>query len=347
MRENLHGLCKLEKVSTLAILFEYDVRNRSRDCRQRLIAFRSDLFASVLEPMISAQSAKNGIRKLHITNLQSYCEPSLTHSITFINLLRHLRYLLLRFQNAEPTFPRNRGVQPDQPLHFYNILCLSADLRWGWYPKTDFRHVRFPKLKSLALGNFTFSHDWQLEWLLSHESLCRLRLSGCSILAFANPTPQFLDSDGYLIRTAGETHASLGRYRRFEGRWCHYFKAFASALPRLQLFSHESIVNFQWEHEREIVPVAREEEIATFRRMWSYIAYTKEKYLPFFNPDYGNPDDNGAPEVWRWRAFYNPDNTYPDDNEAPENWIEGALLQRGEDEKALLDLFDLIEKRNA
>jgi len=70
----------------------------------------------------------------------------------------------------------------------------------GFFPKLDLRTIHFPQLRTLALGNYTFTHDWQLEWITSHAlTLQNLYLDDCPILyqmiLFLAPK----DSEGYYV----------------------------------------------------------------------------------------------------------------------------------------------------
>lgn len=338
VRDILQDLSKLEHLCSLLIGFHMSTRTGSNDERERVVAFRRDFLASVLTPLIMSPFLKTRIQHLCISTLQSRNDPTLTNSVGFVDLLRNLRFLKLTIESAEHLM--HKGALPEQSVDFYKLfpdtwllpacqnlkfLYLSGDMRWGWYPKVDFRHINFPHLQSLALGLFTFSHDWQLEWILSHSGcLRRLRLIACSVLAFADATPQFLDGDGYRMRADDNSNAGTRRHLRFEGRWCYFFKAFANALPRLQLFSVADIENFHWDLEGGFELPVRSEESASLRTRSSYRAYSSEEYLPFFNC---NLD-------------------YPDDHEASKHWQERQQLQHIEDKKALFELFDVIETRN-
>ena len=119
------------------------------------------------------------------------------------------------------------------------VLHLSADSPWGWYPKIDFRRIHFPLLEDLMLSRFTFSHDWQMEWLLDHAgSLRRLSLIRCAILDHATSTGQHFDRDGYPRRREPDQGGTsiLGSYH-YQRRWSYYFLEIASFLPHLQAFS--------------------------------------------------------------------------------------------------------------
>ncbi|KAI1497520.1 hypothetical protein F5X99DRAFT_421293 [Biscogniauxia marginata] len=79
------------------------------------------------------------------------------------------------------------------------VLSLYCTKFWGWDPKMDVRMVNpstnsasgFPNLKLLALGNYVFSHQWQVDWIASLGShngsggLQELYLDDCSIMWYA------------------------------------------------------------------------------------------------------------------------------------------------------------------
>lgn len=62
-------------------------------------------------------------------------------------------------------------------------LTLYSNVYFGFYPKLDLHGVHFPRLKTLSFGKYTFAHDSQLEWILSHgDTLKELYLDNCPIL---------------------------------------------------------------------------------------------------------------------------------------------------------------------
>lgn len=109
-------------------------------------------------------------------------------------------------------------------------LALHMDDFWGYVPKVDFRSLHFPKLKKLELGNYTFSHDWQLEWILSHQALEELILDDCPIVRHArNFGP--IDQEGYLVTpTVSSGPTTISRY---DGRWAEYFRRL-EGMPKLK-----------------------------------------------------------------------------------------------------------------
>lgn len=50
-------------------------------------------------------------------------------------------------------------------------------------PGIDFRGLHLPHLRTLALNRMTFTHDWQVDWILSHgATLQALLLDDCPLI---------------------------------------------------------------------------------------------------------------------------------------------------------------------
>ncbi|KAF9784869.1 hypothetical protein IL306_006552 [Fusarium sp. DS 682] len=103
------------------------------------------------------------------------------------------------------------------------VLSLHYQSYWGWFPNIDIRLIGggngMPKLRSLALGRFVFSHQREVDWITSLD-LEELFLEGCAVLAkhHGNPvTQKGIWTDGDLIagtETRGETRmTSLWWYK--------------------------------------------------------------------------------------------------------------------------------------
>jgi hypothetical protein len=142
-------------------------------------------------------------------------------------------------------------LKPTQ--HTLKHLTLYSSLPLGWFPKLDLSRVHLPTLETLALGQFVFSDDSQLEWVLSHQASIReLYLDRCSILrekAFA--IPDWLDEEGFprldhsyyvwafsLDPQYDDIQAITGSMRiiSYDRRWYHFFHRFAESLPHLREF---------------------------------------------------------------------------------------------------------------
>lgn len=120
-------------------------------------------------------------------------------------------------------------------------LRLESTCFWGWIPKCDLRSIRFPKLKSLELGEMTFTHDWQLDWIISHgATLKHLSLRDCPIVHDIW-IGHALDSENYPIHTLGERIYWGDTFHEDEVWWCgnrarwhEYFPKLITGLPHLQ-----------------------------------------------------------------------------------------------------------------
>jgi hypothetical protein len=137
-------------------------------------------------------------------------------------------------------------------------LTIYSSLYYGFYAKFDLTSVHFPRLKTLALGNYTFVHDSQLDWILSHgDTLRELYLDDCPILfevASNNKERTLLDPNTLKQhpRLRTKSHAT------YETRWHDYFRAFKDGLPRLQ---HFRFGHCQYWWENETTPFERETTI--------------------------------------------------------------------------------------
>lgn len=120
-------------------------------------------------------------------------------------------------------------------------LKLESICYWGWIPKCDLRGIHFPKLKSLELGEMTFTHDWQLAWIISHgETLTKLNLRQCSIVHDIW-IAHTLDSENYPVHVLGErldwdqlSAENDVKWCGNRARWNEYFGKLTSGLPHLQ-----------------------------------------------------------------------------------------------------------------
>ena len=137
-------------------------------------------------------------------------------------------------------------------------LTLYANTYWGWVPGFDPRGVQFPNVRYLALGNYTFAHDWQIEWMTSHfpdletlimvdcPILFHMHPAGCldrhtSVVSYedhiklTNPTP-----NPYVVSRYGDDSHWI-----YNSRWHHFFPKFESQMRSLTKFvyTHEGWPN--------------------------------------------------------------------------------------------------------
>lgn len=84
-------------------------------------------------------------------------------------------------------------------LHTLSLYCQEP---WGFSPRMDFRRLGngrgLPNLKVLALGKYTFSHEWQIEWFGS-LNLEKLYLDDCVVLHQYDCQPSNMDGGEIVI----------------------------------------------------------------------------------------------------------------------------------------------------
>ncbi|KAB2573621.1 hypothetical protein DBV05_g7713 [Lasiodiplodia theobromae] len=117
-------------------------------------------------------------------------------------------------------------------------LVLYSDQYFGYMPKLDLRGVHFPRLQTLALGNYMFSHAWQLDWLASHAAtLQHLYLDDCSIVHYAL-LYAYPDAEGYVANPLQPLPELQQRpvIRNYSLRWSHTFDRLRRSLHRLKTF---------------------------------------------------------------------------------------------------------------
>lgn len=127
-------------------------------------------------------------------------------------------------------------------------LKLFSNCYWGYLPKCDLLKLRFPRLKGLALGRMTFTHDWQMDWIISHgQTLESLTLYDCPIVHGAK-VAQTMDSERYVKLQDGTVEWDLDNETTWSygSRWHDYFHKMAIGLPRLQ---HFGMAHHPWGHD--------------------------------------------------------------------------------------------------
>ncbi|KAF8643244.1 hypothetical protein AX16_009133 [Volvariella volvacea WC 439] len=118
-------------------------------------------------------------------------------------------------------------------------LRLSSALPYGYLPKLDLRGIFFPHLRHLSLRNFTFTHQWQFEWIYQHagtiEDLVLVASPIVRRVVIGGP----LDEDGYPLDPArckaGEEECRFS----FETRWYEVFDHIREHFHRLVEFGFD------------------------------------------------------------------------------------------------------------
>lgn len=222
------------------------------ECHEDL-EFRTDVLLMLFDELDNTDPAVENIRTLSIKHLQNVNDERVVSHFDFKSVLRRLRTLRLFISSEDDDAAPENAISLPEPHRFMaelptiwlahttsnlTSLKLYSDSYFGYRPKLDLRNTRFVALKSLAFGNYTFTHNWQLEWILSHSStLEKLYLDDCPILYHVLVYDD-VDSEGY---PANPTQSTFTAYNgknvwSYKARWHQYFERIQSGLPKLREF---------------------------------------------------------------------------------------------------------------
>jgi len=211
------------------------------------IQYRFEILEAVFSTLNTASSK---LTSLSIKNLQNHNDPDLTMSENFLAVLGRITELRLKIV-TEACTASPESAWNIQEMHTFmedlpgtwlepardnlTSLTLHMDDFWGYYPKCELRGIKFPRLKRLELGNYTFAHDWQLEWILSHgETLEKLVLDDCRIVKTMR-TFGAVDEEHFTIWPAARQIAPEKGLYMYAGQWADYFKKMEEGLPKLKI----------------------------------------------------------------------------------------------------------------
>lgn len=126
-------------------------------------------------------------------------------------------------------------------------LSLFAHELWGWCPKMDFRVLGgLPNLRTLALGMYVFSHQWQVDWVATLGSdngrggLEELYLDNCPIM-WRGRVLGPVDSEGFPqeeVMTQQSFHPNQGQRAVVDVslRWSTMLDEWRQRMPSLKVF---------------------------------------------------------------------------------------------------------------
>ena len=201
-RDAASDICKFSKLRSVRIRFRQHCRDDDDiDARFEIEdeKFRKNVLKIVLGALNQETSRTDNLRSLTIINLQNKNNDDITNSSDLKNVFARITelHLLIAVQMDEDC--PHKYVIKDALYDFYSAglsnawlkpasqnlthLTLYAVTYWGWVPGFDPRGLRFPNVKYLALGSYTFAHDWQIEWIISHfADLQTLIMVDCPIV---------------------------------------------------------------------------------------------------------------------------------------------------------------------
>lgn len=229
------------------------------------IEYRGTFFGKILSALNHPDHPVSKFDSLSITNLQDWVDADLATSENFKAMLSRLDrlelYMVSEKYDSAPEFEinfyarhefygaqlRKYWLEPLSAIGRLTSLKLFGSVHWGYLPKCDLRGLHFPKLRRLILGHMDFTHDWQLEWILSHaSSLESLALLNCPIV-IRGELDNKVDDEGYPVLPKIRTGTQRGRRVvsswDYAARWHDYFRKFGSTLHRLR---HFAITHGSW-----------------------------------------------------------------------------------------------------
>ncbi|CEI62046.1 hypothetical protein FVEN_g3079 [Fusarium venenatum] len=203
------------------------------------------------------------LRELTIANLADYADTDILDSKawqTIMDLPTLIDFKLFITTEEDEAAPENE-VYLIEKYDFFDSLPstwlssnLTQNLRvlslyfkdyWGWFPFMDLRDFGhespFPQLKVLALGNYVFTHDWQVDWFpkIGKENggggLEELYLDDCPILFHASH--EAIDEHGYPdYLPVTEMDRSASQEHDFHIRWHHVLAQWKDSMRGLKVF---------------------------------------------------------------------------------------------------------------
>ena len=292
------NLYRFRYLDSLSIRFDRISHPACSDEECFKLFYFSEIFRVICLSLANCRVNRHKILRLSIENFPSLYDPYKTAPLGFAHLIHKLHTLELDIITIgrDDLFTRTRWMCEEtvscyqqlpqawlEPAaHNLRTLQLSADIPWGWYLKVDFRSIYFPCLKALKLVRFTFSHDWQVQWLSDHaDSLKHLTLTECAILDHATSTRQRFDSEGYPLGLEPDEDEAQGQGSySYKKRWSYHFKAIETSLTQLESFR---LLAFDQTTGATVPQSVFTDEAALTPKAHRYLTYRSIEYSPLFN----------------------------------------------------------------
>lgn len=213
------------------------------------VGFRTEALQGLFKGLNDAANLTPRFHSLSIENLQDYNDDALVKSEDFVAVMGRIDRLALQIATEHDEDGTVSFIEKKELHNFFNtqlqqdwlshcqhnltrLTLYATRVYWGYLPKCILPH--FPRLKSLALGKMTFTHDTQLQWLLSHyRTLEQLTLDDCPIVIGA-ALYTALDEEKYPIETSPIVAQETPNTFLYPARWHTYFCAFRTELPQLR-----------------------------------------------------------------------------------------------------------------
>ncbi|KAF2153359.1 hypothetical protein K461DRAFT_267945 [Myriangium duriaei CBS 260.36] len=205
-------------------------------------------------------------RSLTIKNLQNHPDETVTANAGFQATLQKLEELHIQMTEEY----HEHG--PDQDIEFQELRTFNPHLRaewiepisnkltslslynvnnWGVLPGyLDMTGLNMPSLRTLALGNYTFGHDDQVDWILNQTSLQELVLHNCMVVYLIDILDEYMGAWSVSTRDWEELHGPNQEEERcqafkYAGTWATIFGKIREALPGLRSFKFDHLERYE------------------------------------------------------------------------------------------------------
>ncbi|KAF4445611.1 hypothetical protein F53441_10675 [Fusarium austroafricanum] len=319
------------------------------------------------------------LKELTITHLADYDDDNITSSEAWkkvISLPTLVDLKLFVTTEEEEASPESAVYFQEKYMFFENLhnTWLSPNLAdnlkvlslyfrdyWGWIPQMDFRDIGedapFPQLKVLALGNYVFSHEWQIGWFskvgLKNGSggLEELYLDDCPILYKARQNG--MQEDGYPDWEVVSGREYNPGIIMFPLRWHEILSAWKDTMKGLKVF-RQGHGSWWSAPEDTMETIMRDPEYEDMDRGVLEYRLCHEHYRNFNLPRSTGDDDDNDDREKAWTSGRYRHGTGPEDRErvsrmqyieydigtGPSPWLETAERYRyGRDQES----FELEE----
>lgn len=193
------------------------------------------------------------LKEFAVVNLQNLIVPDTVNPDSFNIAMSGLRALSLQIATESNEHCPEDDMTKVELHTFFNqdltrvwlrplqtqltSLTLYAVTYWGYFPDFPLKELYLPQLVHLALGNYTFSHETQLEWILSHgQTLQSLSLDDCPILHHGTMGCGFLGDRRPRDVNAFQHIFDQKDTWTYSARWHDYFPRIQSGHPVLKDF---------------------------------------------------------------------------------------------------------------
>ena len=277
-KDILNAMSNLPNLESVEILFDEECHGSGyipdwiRDVDEDRY-WRNDIlyaiFGAIEDRLASDKNRK--IHRLTINHLQN--DPlDLNSTDLFSRVMSHVQELHITFTVEHLDLDTAMHFHVDVELEtFPPYFCkewlapVSANLtalsiyatkdKWGPFPgRFEFRDIPFPNLERLALGDYVFAHDYDLDWILAIKSLKQLIMHSCMIVSLIHIPPEFMER--WNIQSQDWTKFTATRYDdddeytcfEYDGKWSQYWDRIGENLPNLLdfRFDCDHWIDKQW-----------------------------------------------------------------------------------------------------